>query len=123
MRRDHHVGRLAFQGLVDDAGVVLRQAGGVEPALARLLQFCRRAQIGRRGIVELQVTATGVIKSANGLPVGFCQIVKDSAAIGINSESDGVPLRRKCSVAGFGMHIFGMTRVCALRNLKCSSIG
>ena len=26
-------------------------------------------------------------------------------------------------VAADGMHIFGVTRVCALRNLKCSSIG
>src|SRR5262245_96337 len=32
-------------------------------------------------------------------------------------------VRRKCSTGGAGMVIFGVTLQCALRNLKCSSIG
>ncbi len=83
MRGDRHVGRLAFERAVDDAGIVLLQAVGVKPALARLFQLGLRAQIGPGGVVELQIAAAGVVEAADRLPIGLRQIVEDGVAVGV----------------------------------------
>ena len=88
MGGDHHVGRLAFERGIDDAGVVLLQAIGVEPAVARLFQFGLRAQIRPGGVVELQIAAAGVVERANGLLVGLAQILEDGIAVGIEPGVD-----------------------------------
>ena len=106
MRRDHHVGGFAFERHVDDAGIVLLQAVGIEPALARLLQLDLRAQIGPGGVVELQITATGVVEAANRLPIGLGQILEYGIAILVFLDRDCIRLeaemhRRRTRYAHF----------------------
>ena len=92
MRRDHHVGGLAFEHRIDDAGIILLQPIGVQAAIAGLLQLRLRAEISPGGVVELQVAAAGVVEATDGLPVCFRQIVKDRIAVGIVLGGDGVRL-------------------------------
>ncbi len=109
MRGDHHVGRLAFERLVDDAGIILLQAVGVEPAVARFFQLRLRAQIRPRRIVELQIAAAGLVEAADRLPIGLGQIVEDGVAIGVELGVDRVRLeaemqRRRAWDAHFRRH-------------------
>ena len=60
----------------------------------------RIAQHRPGGIVELQITAAGVIESTNGGPIGFCQIVKERIEIGIDIFADGG--------AALASHSFGL---------------
>ena len=67
MRRDHHVGGLAFEHRIDDAGIILLQPIGVQAAIAGLLQLRLRAEISPGGVVELQVAAAGVVEATDCL--------------------------------------------------------
>ena len=96
----------------------------VEAAVARLLQLLLRAEIGPGGVVELQIAAAGVVERLDRLLIGHREIVEDGVAARIDVLADRVRLEPEVHhVDGAGMDIFGVTLVCALRNLKCSSIG
>ena len=92
MRRDHHVGGLAVERQIDDAGIVLLQAVGIEAPVAGLFQLGLRAQIGPGGVVELQVAAAGIVEAADRLPIGLAEILEDGVAIGILLGLDGIRL-------------------------------
>ncbi len=64
-------------------GVALLQMVDVEAAVARLLQFLLRAEIGPGGVVELQIAAAGVVEGLDRLLIGDRQIVEDRVAAGI----------------------------------------
>ena len=127
MRRDHHVGRPLGDRVVDDAGVDFLQAVGIVAALARLLQFILRAEIGPYRVVELQIAAAGVVERLHRLAVGLAEI-RDRTLRDRDRPSCEIDLRppRKCSTAGDGIVIFGRDMgdvACFFRNLKWSSIG
>ena len=84
MRRHHHVGRLLGQRVVDDARVDLLQAVRIVAALARLLQFVRRTEIGPHGIVELQIAAAGIVECLHRLAVGLAKVEEELLEIGID---------------------------------------
>ncbi len=74
---------LACSALLMQLGVAFLQVVDVEAALARLLQFVLRAEIGPGGVVELQVAAAGVVERLDRLLIGHRQIVEDGVAAGI----------------------------------------
>jgi hypothetical protein len=88
---DHHVGGLRLERLVDDAGIVLRQAIDIHAARLRLLHLGLRAQVRPGGVVELQIAAAGIIEALHGLGVGGTEVVEDVVVV-LVWGADGVRL-------------------------------
>src|ERR1700722_14228142 len=121
MRGDGHVGGALGKRIVDHAGVDLLKAVEIVAAFARLVQFFLRTKISPDRVVELKIAAARVIERPHRLAVGFRKILKEDVEIGIDLRPP-----RKCSTAGEGIVIFGITWAashCFFRNLKCASIG
>jgi len=88
MRGDGHVGRPLRDRIVDDPGVDFLQAVGIVAALAGFLQLFLRAEIGPHRIVELKVTAAGIVKCLDRLAVGLAEILVERLEVGIDVLRD-----------------------------------
>ena len=69
------------------------------------------------GVVELQIAAAGVVERLDRLLVGLGEIVEEGVDVRIDRLAD-LPALAEMHHAGAGMVIFGVTLVCAFRNLK-----
>ena len=88
MHGDRHVGGLAFERRVGHARVDRRQAVGIVAARLRLLALLRIADHRPGGVVELQVTAAGVVEGADRLATGGGDIVEEFVEVGIDLLAD-----------------------------------
>lgn len=121
MGGDDHVGRPLGERVVDDARVDLLQAIGIVAALAGLVQFFLRAEIGPDRIVELQIAAAGVVERLHRLAVGLAEIHEERVEIGIDILRDRVAAAAEVQHRGRRIVIFAVTcavSACFFRNLK-----
>ena len=90
MRRNRHIGRPLGDRVVDHARIDLLQAVWIIAALARFPEFILRTEISPDGVVELQISATRIVKRLHRFAVGLREILKEHIEIGIHIFGDRV---------------------------------
>jgi hypothetical protein len=75
-------------GVVDRARIDAGELLDILAARARFLALIFRTEIGPDRVVELKITAAGVVKGAHRLAIGLGKIVKEVVEIGISLLAD-----------------------------------
>src|ERR1700678_2429344 len=88
MHGEDHVSRPAFKSGVSSARVKMRQRVGPVPALLRTHPLRPIARHRAGGVVELQITAAGIVESADRRSIGVPDIFKETVEVGINLLAD-----------------------------------
>src|SRR5262245_4673243 len=90
MRGDRHIGGLGFERLIEGLGINTRQLVHILTAGLCLGQLLLGTQVGPYRVIQLKVTAAGIVKGHHRLGVEFGKIVEIGARVGICLTADGI---------------------------------